>query len=102
MCFILFFLQKKDLIFIKDLLELNSPINKVKISIKEHNVDGIDFKKLLKDSKLKNGDNFILAIPLDKITELIKQVTNKDINVLNYLFLTIVFVCVCVCNLVGR
>ena len=33
---------------------------------------------MLKDSKLKNGDNFILAIPLDKITELIKQVTQSS------------------------
>lgn len=55
-------------------MELNSPINKIRISIKEHLSDGYDFKKLLKDSKLKNGDNFILAIPLDKISELIRQV----------------------------
>lgn len=66
-----------DLIFIKDLLELNSQSNKVRISIKEHIVEGSDFKKMLKDSKKKNGDNFILAIPLDKITELIKQVTGS-------------------------
>lgn len=53
---------------------MNSPLNRIKISIKEHNEDGFDFKKLLKDSNKKNGANFILAIPLDKITELIKQV----------------------------
>uniref|UniRef100_A0AAN0LJ29 Glutamate receptor ionotropic kainate 2 n=1 Tax=Polyphagotarsonemus latus TaxID=1204166 RepID=A0AAN0LJ29_9ACAR len=93
--------KKEDLIFIKDLLELNSPINKVRISIKEHNIESIDFKKLLKDSKLKNGDNFILAISLDKVTELLKQadelglvteynkylITNLDAFKLNYDFL---------------
>ena len=61
------------------MLELNSPINKVRVSIKEHNIEKYDFKKLLKDSKLKNGDNFILAIPLDKIIELIKQVTFESL-----------------------
>jgi hypothetical protein len=63
------------LIYIKDLLELNSPLqNNIRVSIREHHVDSGDFKKLLKDSKNKNGDNFILSIPIYKVAELFKQV----------------------------
>lgn len=71
-----------DLIYIKDLLELNSPLqNNMRVSIREHHIDNDDFKKLLKDSKKKNGDNFILSIPIYKVELLFKQVGSFNIKV---------------------
>ena len=70
---------------------MNSPLqHDIRVSIREHQLDNSDFKKLLKDSKNKNGDNFILSIPIYKVIELLKQVSEIQFKPMKLFLLVLI------------